>query len=180
MNYKKIILKSTRERSLLNRHPWVFSGAVKELPLAQNGEIVEVRTNHNELLGYGFFSPNSQITCRVFEFNSEYVRIDEAYWHKKLKNAFQLRKAILKQQDTNCYRLLHAEGDFLPGIIVDVYGPVAVVQLLIKGIENISETIYSGLNQLGFQLFQLLVNLAPHLFAGLPIETDLRCFILYT
>jgi 23S rRNA (cytosine1962-C5)-methyltransferase len=171
MNYKKIILKSTRERSLLNRHPWVFSGAIKELPLAQNGEIVEVRTNHNELLGYGFFSPNSQITCRVFEFNSEYARIDEAYWHKKLKNAFQLRRAILKQQDTNCYRLLHAEGDFLPGIIVDVYGPVAVVQLLIKGIENISETIYSGLNQLGFQHIYLKTKQTTQLLEQVQQES---------
>jgi 23S rRNA (cytosine1962-C5)-methyltransferase len=151
MNYKKIILKSGRERSLIGRHPWVFSGAVKDLPLAENGEIVEVRTNHNELLGYGFFSPNSQITCRVFEFNDEYVRIDEAYWHKKLKNAFQLRKALFNEAETNCYRLLHAEGDFFPGIIVDVYGPIAVVQLLVKGMENISSIIYTGLNQLGFK-----------------------------
>ena len=155
MNYKKIILKSGRERSLIGRHPWVFSGAVKDLPLAENGEIVEIRTNHNELLGYGFFSPNSQITCRIFEFNDEYIRIDEAYWHKKLKNAFQLRKVLFNEVETNCYRLLHAEGDFFPGIIVDVYGPIAVVQLLVKGIENISSIIYNGLNQLGFKYIYL-------------------------
>ncbi|MFY8190085.1 MAG: class I SAM-dependent rRNA methyltransferase, partial [Bacteroidia bacterium] len=150
MNYKKLLLKSGRERSLLNRHPWVFSGAVKTLPEAQNGDIVEVRTNHNELLGFGFFAPNSQIVCRVFEFTDSYIKIDENFWFKKIQNAFLLRKRLLNFEQTNCYRLLHAEGDFIPGIIVDIYNHVAVVQLLIKGMERISTQLFAGLNQLGF------------------------------
>ncbi len=149
--YKKLILKSGRERSLVNRHPWVFSGAVKDLPKAKNGEIIQIVTNHNELLGYAFFAPNSQITARVFEFNPNEIVIDEKYWMNKIENAFNLRKLFINQKNTNSYRLLHAEGDFFPGIIADVYADVVVIQLLIKGTELISETIFKALNQIGFK-----------------------------
>lgn len=145
---QSIVLKSGRERSLLNRHPWVFSGAVKEMPEAQNGEIVKVVTNHNELLGYAFFSQHSQITCRVFEFTSEEIRIDADYWIAKIRRAAELRKIVVGT-DTNMYRLLHAEGDFFPGVIIDVYAGVAVVQLLTRGTERIKEHIFEGLRQLG-------------------------------
>ena len=63
MTEKKLVLKSGRERSVKNRHPWIFSGAVKQLPDAENGDIVQVVTNAHELLGYGFYSPASQITA---------------------------------------------------------------------------------------------------------------------
>ncbi len=147
---KQLILKSGRERSILNRHPWIFSGAVKTLPHAENGDIVSVHTNHGELLGFGFFSPNSQITCRLFEFGSDQIELDDNYWKSKLKNAFALRKLLITAQ-TDCYRLLHAEGDFFPGIITDIYGEVAVIQLLIKGTERISPIIFEGLKELGFK-----------------------------
>ncbi|MBC7382155.1 MAG: class I SAM-dependent rRNA methyltransferase [Bacteroidia bacterium] len=150
MFLKKLVLKSGRERSLLNRHPWVFSGAVKDMPDALNGEVVQIVTNHNDLLGYGFFSPNSQITCRVFEFTSEPKELNEQFWHNKLANAYALRKRLFNFAETNCYRLLHAEGDFFPGIIVDIYDKVAVVQILVKGVEQIASIIFGGLNQLGF------------------------------
>ncbi|MFY8108126.1 MAG: class I SAM-dependent rRNA methyltransferase [Bacteroidia bacterium] len=149
--YKKLILKSGRERSLVNRHPWVFSGAVKDLPKAKNGEIIQIVTNHNELLGYAFFAPNSQITARVFEFNPNEIEINEAYWLDKVKNAFNLRKLFINQKQTNCYRLMHAEGDFFPGIIADVYADVVVIQLLIKGTELISEIIFKALHEIGFK-----------------------------
>ncbi len=145
-----LFLKSGRERSLVNRHPWVFSGAVKTLPKAQNGEIVKVCTNHNDLLGYGFFSPNSQITCRVFEFTSTEITIDADFWKQKVKRAFDLRKLVLPP-NTNIYRLLHAEGDFLPGVIIDVYVDTAVVQLLVKGTELISQFIFDALNEAGLK-----------------------------
>ena len=171
MNYKKLILKSGRERSLLNRHPWVFSGAVKSLPEAQNGDIIEVRTNHNDLLGFGFFAPNSQIVCRVFEFTDAYVKIDENFWFKKIQQAFLLRKRLLHMEQTNCYRLLHAEGDFIPGIIVDVYHQVAVVQLLIKGMERISDQLFGALNQLGFHYIYLKTKQSTQLLEQVEQES---------
>lgn len=145
---ESLVLKSGRERSVINRHPWIFSGAVKQLPNAANGEIIKVVTNHHELLGYGFFSPNSQITCRMFEFTNEELIINEQYWIDKIKRAWELRKQVIPAE-TNIFRLLHAEGDFLPGVIVDVYDDVAVLQLLIKGTEAIRESIYNGIKACG-------------------------------
>ena len=150
MNYEKIILKSGRERSLLNRHPWVFSGGVKQMPKAPNGSIVEVRSNSDELLGYGFFAPNSQIMCRLFEFTSEPMVIDENYWKEKITCAFNYRKLFINPETTNIYRLIHAEGDFFPGIIIDIYNQAAVCQILVKGVELISQTIFDALQSLGF------------------------------
>jgi 23S rRNA (cytosine1962-C5)-methyltransferase len=148
---ESIVLKSGRERSLVNRHPWVFSGAVKTMPKAQNGDIVKVITNHNELLGYGFFSQQSQITCRVFEFTGEEITIDAAFWIHKIEKAYVLRKEMIDVTHTNIYRLVHAEGDFFPGVIVDVYASVAVVQILTRGTEQIKEHIFEGLRKVGIQ-----------------------------
>jgi 23S rRNA (cytosine1962-C5)-methyltransferase len=148
---ESIILKSGRERSLVNRHPWVFSGAVKNMPKAENGDIVKVFTNHNELLGYGFFSQHSQITCRVFEFTNEELTIDAPFWIGKIVRAYQLRKQVIDSTQTNIYRLLHAEGDFFPGVIIDVYASVAVVQILTRGTENIKQHIFDGLHQVGIK-----------------------------
>ncbi len=146
-----LVLKSGRERSLLNRHPWVFSGAVKQMPQATNGEIIRVVDNHNQLLGYGFFSTNSQITCRVFEFTSEPTVLDKAFWIQKIVDAYEYRKQVLNFSETNIYRLVHAEGDFFSGVIIDVYNTVAVVQLLIRGTEHIREAIYEGLKKVGIE-----------------------------
>lgn len=118
------------------------------MPQAGNGEIVKVCTNHHELLGYGFFSPHSQITCRMLEFTGEECSIDADFWKRKIRSAFELRKMVLPP-DTNIYRLLHAEGDFLPGVIVDVYDDTAVVQLLVKGTELVSGHLFEGLKEQG-------------------------------
>ncbi|QHT71445.1 class I SAM-dependent rRNA methyltransferase [Rhodocytophaga rosea] len=160
--YQSIILKSGRERSLINRHPWLFSGAVKQLPKAENGDIVAVRDNHDQLLGYGFYSPQSQIVCRLFEFTSQSMDFNQsAYWHHKIIQAYQLRKAKVIRLGTNAYRLLHAEGDFFPGVIADVYKDVAVLQLLIKGTEKVLPHIISGLQQLGIQYIYLKNKHSP-------------------
>jgi 23S rRNA (cytosine1962-C5)-methyltransferase len=151
MSYKQLVLKSGRERSIENRHPWIFSGAIKNMPDAENGDVVQVVTNRGEMLGYGFFSPHSQISCRMFEFGKNEVAINETYWIQKIHRAYALRKTVLDFQHTNLFRLLHAEGDFLPGVIADVYGDVAAVQLLIRGTERIRESIFEGLKSCGIR-----------------------------
>lgn len=153
--YPRLLLKSGRERSVLNRHPWIFSGAVKHLPEATNGDIIEVCDNHGEHLGYGFFSPTSQITCRMFAFGKDQHEIDEQFWTSLLTNAWQLRQQLINAHTTNCYRLVHAEGDFFPGLIIDVYANVAVVQLLIKGTERLSDILFRSLHSLGFKYIYL-------------------------
>lgn len=163
---QQLILKSGRERSLINRHPWVYSGAVKKTPQAENGEIVQIVTNNNELLGYGFFSPNSQITCRVFEFCDSPIEINQDYWHTKIDLAMQLRKQVIDSKITTMYRLVHAEGDFFPGLIVDVYNDVAVLQILTKGVELISEWVFSALQKQGFKYLYIKTKQNTQILEG--------------
>jgi 23S rRNA (cytosine1962-C5)-methyltransferase len=152
-NFPRLTLKSGRDRSVVNRHPWVFSGAVKSVEQAANGNIVQVCTNQGDVLGYGFFTDRSQIVCRLFHFTHPQEatpQVAEAsYWHQKIANAYALRKAKVLSARTNAYRLVHAEGDFLPGVIIDVYGDVAVLQILIKGAEYLCEHLVTGIQQLG-------------------------------
>jgi 23S rRNA (cytosine1962-C5)-methyltransferase len=160
--YKTLTLKSGRDRSVINRHPWIFSGAIKAMPSAENGDIVAVRDNQHTLLGYGFFSPQSQITCRMFAFTSQEVDVaSSAYWHQKIRSAYQLRESQVISSLTNAYRLLHAEGDFLPGIIADVYTDTVVIQLLIKGTEKVLPHLISGLQELGIRHIYLKNKHSP-------------------
>lgn len=160
---EKLILKSGREKSLINKHPWVFSGGVKLFPKSKNGSIVEVVDNKETFLGYGFYAPNSQIVCRIFEFKKQLFDFQGVeYWENKFLNAFQLRKSLIFDTDTTAYRLIHAEGDFLPGIIVDVYGEVAVIQILIKGTENLEKVFFQCLNKLGFKYIYKRVKISTH------------------
>jgi 23S rRNA (cytosine1962-C5)-methyltransferase len=167
-----LVLKSGRERSLLNRHPWVFSGAIKILPPAENGEIIRVVDNHNQLLGYGFFSSNSQITCRVFEFTSEEITIDKQFWIQKIVAAHAYRKQVINFEHTNIYRLVHAEGDFFSGVIIDVYDKVAVVQLLIRGTEHIREAIYEGLLQVGIEYIYVKTKQSTQRLEAVGVESS--------
>lgn len=157
-----LILKSGRDRSVLHRHPWIFSGAVKQLPDAQNGDLVAVFDNTQRLLGYGFFSPDSQIVCRMIEFTAQPIDVVQpSYWHEKIRAAYQLRKQFVVSPETNAFRLLHAEGDFLPGVIADVYGEVAVIQLLIKGTEKVVSHVLSGLQAVGIRHVYLKNKITP-------------------
>lgn len=151
MNYPILQLKSKRERSILLKHPWIFSGGLERKPKAAEGEIVEVRSHQNEILGYGFYSEKSQISCRMFDWqnkSSDFESVD--YWATKIKNALMLRKAILPPE-TDAFRLLHAEGDFLPGIIADVYANVVVLQILVRGIEQRKDLIIGAFRKNGFE-----------------------------
>ncbi len=168
--YAQLLLKSGRDRSILNRHPWVFSGAIKTHPKASNGEIIAVCNQQGELLGHGFYSPESQISCRIFDFNKSQVpAFDAAYWQAKVQNAFQLRQQIINPETTTCYRLLHAEGDFLPGVIADVYGETVVMQVLIKGIEHIYEDIEKSVLALGFKHIYLKQKDNPSFQEGVSL-----------
>lgn len=151
MNYPSLTLKPKREKAILNRHPWIFSGAIEKRPKASEGDIIEVKDCFNNVLGYGFYSERSQISCRMFDWNSSASDFSSvSYWEQKIKHALSLRSSVVPA-DTNCYRLLHAEGDFLPGIIADVYGEVLVVQILTKGTETIKELLFDAFENSGFK-----------------------------
>ena len=128
MNYKKIFLKKGKESSLERFHPWVFSGAVAyaDKNIAE-GEIVEVYTADKNFIAVGHFQIGS-IAVRVLSFNKQEINID--FWKKRLSAAYQMRKDLgLDYTELHSsFRLVHGEGDFLPGLIVDFYGSTAVMQ----------------------------------------------------
>ena len=127
MNYKKVKLKPKKEESLKRFHPWIFSGAVqsKDESLTE-GEVVNVYTVNDEFIAVGHYQIGS-IEVRVLSFEEEDIDLD--FWKKRLSSALELRKSIgLLSDNNNSYRLVHGEGDLLPGLIVDVYAETAVIQ----------------------------------------------------
>ena len=127
MSYPEIILRRGKEESLLRFHPWVFSGAIASLPEGlEEGETVIVRSASGQLLGTGHYQVGS-IAVRML--SEEEIVIDEDFYRRRLAEAYRLRRVLdLIRPDNNAYRLVHGEGDFLPGLIVDVYGATAVMQ----------------------------------------------------
>ena len=125
---KKINLKAGKEESLLRFHPWVFSGAIARMDdNIREGEIVEVITHKGEKIATGHYQIGS-IAVRVLQFGNNDFNIGN-FFNERISEAFTLRKALnLIRPDNNCYRLIHGEGDFLPGLVVDIYGDTAVVQ----------------------------------------------------
>ena len=128
MTYKQIHLKRGKDESLRRFHPWVFSGAIQRIDdNIEEGETVEVLSAEGEFIAVGHFQQGS-IAVRVLSFRR--VTIDDEFWASRLASALQMRQAIgLCDNDRNdSYRLVHGEGDHLPGLIVDIYGPTAVMQ----------------------------------------------------
>ena len=124
---KTIKLKPKKEESILRHHPWVFSGAIAVLPEnLEEGELVKVTSADGRILGTGHFQIGS-IAVRLLEFGDK--EISDDFFQRRLEAAFRLRQALgLIRPDNNCYRLVHGEGDFLPGLVIDIYGDTAVVQ----------------------------------------------------
>lgn len=124
---KTIKLKPKKEESILRHHPWVFSGAIAVLPEnIEEGELVKVMSADGKILGTGHFQIGS-IAVRLLQFGDG--DMPEDFFLTRLQSAFQLRRALnLIKPDNNCYRLVHGEGDFLPGLVIDIYGDTAVVQ----------------------------------------------------
>lgn len=124
---KTIRLKPRKEESILRRHPWVFSGAIATLPDdVEEGELVKVVSASGDALGTGHYQIGS-IAVRLLQFGDADIPFD--FFKQRLAAAFRMRLALgLIRDDNNCFRLVHGEGDFLPGLVIDVYGDTAVVQ----------------------------------------------------
>lgn len=132
--YKKIYLKKGKEESLRRFHPWVFSGAIQHQPEdVAEGEVVRVMNAGGEFIAVGHYQIGS-IAVRVLSFNDE--EINDAFWQRKLQSAFDMRRSIgiIDNPMNNTYRLVHGEGDNVPGLIIDVYGETAVMQAHSVGI----------------------------------------------
>lgn len=127
MNRFKIFLKPKKEESILRFHPWIFSGAIQKIEgNPEEGDLVDVYGANNAFLATGHYQIGS-IAVRILSFVPR--EIDETFWLEKVGNAYQVRTALkLSRKDNNTYRLIHGEGDSLPGLIVDIYANTAVIQ----------------------------------------------------
>lgn len=148
-NYPAIKLKRGKEESLQRFHPWVFSGAVAAFPKGlEEGDVVEVHTADGSLVGIGHYQIGS-IVVRMLEFGSARA-IDVDFFAERLAAAFRLRQdlGLVRPDDNNAYRLVHGEGDFLPGLVVDIYGTTAVVQAHSPGMHFCRDIIARALTEL--------------------------------
>ena len=144
---KRVVLKNKKAAAVQRFHPWVFSGAVKaiEEPV-EDGEVVEVYQEDGSYLATGHYQDGS-ICVRIFSF--EQVAVDQAFWDEKMARALRLRQrlGLLGNAQTDCYRLINAEGDGLPGLIIDIYQDTAVVQCHSIGMHRALEQIVAALRR---------------------------------
>jgi len=145
MPQPSIILQTGREASLKRNHHWIFSGAIKQtLDQPKEGDLVRILSSRQELLGYGHYSP-SNISVRILQFGDQ--EFSTNFWFEQLSAAYRLRNALhlTSSAITTTYRLVHGEGDGLPGLIIDIYGHHAVIQChtigMLQNIQFIAEAL---------------------------------------
>ena len=157
MSYCKIILKPKKEESLLRFHPWVFSGAIASIKgKPEEGELVEVYSADNKFLGIGHYQIGS-IAVRILSFQPEVI--DKAFWVKKISAAYELRRVLglAETANHNTCRLVHGEGDQLPGLVVDIYGQTAVIQAHSVGMHRVRKIISEAIEE-------VLGNAVQHIY----------------
>ena len=174
---KSIFLKRGKEDSLRRFHPWIFSGAIQSMSEEpQEGETVMVFTNENEYIATGHFQIGS-IMVRVLSFNNE--TIDQAFYERRLAIAKDVRKCIGVINDTNnTYRLVHGEGDNLPGLVIDIYGATAVMQAHSVGMHTDRMMIATALkNVMGNEIQNIYYKSETTLPYKAELEQE-NCFLL--
>ncbi|BBO86330.1 ribosomal RNA large subunit methyltransferase I [Desulfosarcina ovata subsp. sediminis] len=143
-----LVLKPKREKSLINRHPWIFSGAIQRVEGdPETGQTVDVQAANGRWLGRAAYSPRSQIRARLWTFDPAET-VDDRFFERRLNQAIGLRQAILADTDTTAWRLVAAESDGLPGLIVDRYDRWLVCQFLTTGSERWKTVIADTLRRL--------------------------------
>ncbi len=145
----QIILRKGKEESLLRRHPWIFSGAIDHIRAEEEsdfaeGALVEVHSRSGDFIAQGHYQIGS-IAVRVLSFERE--AIDQAWWNRRIAVAHDVRRTLGLTDDpaTTCYRLVHGEGDSLPGLVVDIYGTTAVIQCHSVGMYRSRQEIAAAL-----------------------------------
>ncbi|MEL7599311.1 MAG: class I SAM-dependent rRNA methyltransferase [Proteiniphilum sp.] len=177
MNEQNVImLRPGKEESLKRFHPWVFSGAIARKPdLLAEGDVVRVVTSNGNFLGVGHYQIGS-IAVRILSFHD--VPVDTAFYATIIEQAYRLRQTLqLIRPDNNTFRLVHGEGDHLPGLIVDIYGGTAVIQAHSVGMHKDLNLIVAALKQV------LPEDLAEHVFykseGTLPYKADINAVDTY-
>lgn len=168
----KIILKAGKDKSLFRYHPWIFSGAIAKMDSnLQEGDVVKVYNPEHTFLAIGHYQIGS-IAVRVLSFEER--EIGYAFWKERIAQAWQMRQALglTHSSDNNVYRLIHGEGDDLPGLIVDYYAGVAVVQFHSVGMylerENIAKALLEVLGDKVYAIYDKSESTLPHKAAITP------------
>ena len=170
MKHCKVFLKPKKEESLLRFHPWVFSGAIQSFEgQPEEGDVVEVYSANNRFLGVGHFQIGS-IAVRILSFQQQ--EIDQAFWVNRIQIAYELRKTLrlTASERNNTYRLVHGEGDNLPGLVIDMYAHTAVMQAHSVGMHLARHQIAEALKQV---LGDTLQNIYYKSEATLPYKANL-------
>ncbi len=142
-----VILKPGRDKPIRQGHPWIFSGAIGQLPTrAADGDLVNVYNADGGWLAYGYLNRASQIQVRILTWQ-EGEAVDQAFWQRRIKAAVAGRAALAAGGETTVYRLIHGESDYLPGLIVDRYGDYLVMQVGTLGIERHKKLLATLLQQ---------------------------------
>ncbi len=167
---EQVIIRKKKEAALARRHSWVFSGAVKEVPDGvEDGDTVAVQGESGRYLGMGHFQRGS-IMVRMISFDQQAA--DLQFWAQKIQKAYDCRLALglANRADLNAYRLVHAEGDGLPGLIIDIYGSVAVVQChsigMHRSIALIAEALQAVLGPRLSAIYDKSAATLPQQYAG--------------
>lgn len=143
-----IILKKGKEKAVLQKHPWLFSGAVEGINgKPANGEVVRLIDSKGQFMAYGFYNAQSRVALRLLEWD-ENIAINDDWFRKKVAVAVASRSALLADGSTNTCRLIFSEADYLPGLIVDKYADYLSLQILTSGIENNKAVIIDELQKL--------------------------------
>jgi len=146
VHYPTASLKPHREESLLGGHQWIFSGALQQPPhWIEAGGLVDVKSATGQFVARGYYNPNTDIAIRILTHNPEEA-IDASFLRQRIRNALELRR-VFDPAQTNTYRLVHSEGDCLPGLIVDQYADILVAQIHTAGMEKLRPLVIDALMQ---------------------------------
>ncbi len=168
----RIILKRGKEQSILRFHPWIFSGAIAKIQgKVAEGELVEVFSNEGDFLAIGHYQIGS-IAVRILSFTEQ--NIDQQFYNERIAQAYNLRQqlGLTTSETTNTFRLIHGEGDLLPGLVVDYYNGTAVVQLHSVGMYHDRQFIFSALQNILGDKLKAIYNKSEN---TLPYMADLDC-----
>jgi 23S rRNA (cytosine1962-C5)-methyltransferase len=144
---QSVTLKKSADSFIKRKHPWIFSGAIEKVEgNPSNGDTVQIFTSNKTIVGFGSFSPSSQIRVRVWSFNPQ-EKIDSDFFRMKILAASETRKQFIDTSQTNAYRIINAESDGLPGLIVDRYSDFLVCQFLSAGVEFYKNVITEILDE---------------------------------
>ncbi len=171
MEYPKVILKSGKDQSVRRYHPWIFSGAIKKIIGNVNeGDLVIVTDNKDEFLALGHYQIGS-IAVRILTFKDK--KIDSWFWKDKISKAYNLRKkfGLAENDNNNVYRLVHAEGDGLPGLIIDYYNGTAVLQMHSIGMYLNKEAIIEAIKEIYGDNLNAIYNKSE---STIPFKSEIK------